>query len=298
VDDSRSEYERRIHRVLAHIDAHLDGALDLDTLAAVANFSPFHFHRVFRAWCGETLGDYLRRRRLELAALRLVSQPRLAVLDVALGVGFGSGEAFARAFRQRFGASPTAWRQQRKHGQAGRKIGQAAASAAADDGLSPTKEPVMNVKLIDRQPTAVAYFRHTGPYGQPVARFWMEQVAPWMEANGLMGRVRYGIAHDDPTITEAARCRYDACVELAPDAVVSGQPQRTVLPGGRYACAPFEGTVDDIDAAWQRLLRGWLPASGLQVDSRPLLEHYPLGSRFDPATGVFDCELCIPVSPL
>ena len=76
----------------------------------MAHFSAFHFHRLFRAWTGETLGDYLRRRRVETGALRLATQPRSTVLEVALAVGFGSGEAFARAFRQRFGATPSAWR--------------------------------------------------------------------------------------------------------------------------------------------------------------------------------------------
>ena len=53
-----------------------------------------------------------------------------------------------------------------------------------------------------------------------------------------------------------------------------------------------------VDAAWQRLLSGWLPTSGLQLDARPLLEHYPVEASFDPETGVFDCKLCIPVKPL
>ena len=92
---------------MAYIDDHLEQPLDLEALAAVAHFSPFHFHRLFRAWTGETLGDYLRRRRVEMAALRLATQPRLGVLQVALAVGFGSGEAFTRAFAQRFGMSPT-----------------------------------------------------------------------------------------------------------------------------------------------------------------------------------------------
>jgi AraC family transcriptional regulator len=65
---SSAEYERRIHLVVAHIDRHLDQPLDLETLAGVANFSAFHFHRLFRAWTGETLGDYLRRRRVETGA--------------------------------------------------------------------------------------------------------------------------------------------------------------------------------------------------------------------------------------
>ena len=74
--DSRSDYESRMHRVLEYIDQQLDQALDLDTLAGVAHFSAFHFHRLFSAWMGETLGDYLRRRRVEVAAMRL--QPNRA----------------------------------------------------------------------------------------------------------------------------------------------------------------------------------------------------------------------------
>ncbi len=156
----------------------------------------------------------------------------------------------------------------------------------------------MNVTLVERPATPVAYFRHTGPYGAPLQEFWMQQVAPWMAQNNLFGRVRYGISHDDPGITDASRCRYDAAVEVDADAVLSSQPLRTVLGAGRYACMPFEGSIRDIDAAWQRLLRDWLPDSGLQLDAGPCLEHYPLNARFDASSGVFSCNLCIPVSPL
>ena len=126
--DSRSEYVDRMHRVLEHIDRELDQPLELERLARVANFSPFHFHRLFTAWMGETLGDYMRRRRLELAAQRLVAQPRLPVLQVALSVGFGSTEAFARAFKTRFGSTPTGWRdsQRRKRDQSKSKHDQRA----------------------------------------------------------------------------------------------------------------------------------------------------------------------------
>src|SRR5260370_28714205 len=110
IRDSRAEYVARMHRVLEYIDRQLDQSLELETLAKVANFSSFHFHHLFTAWFGETLGDYVRRRRLETAALRLVPQPRLPVLQVSLSVGFGSTEAFARAFKTRFGSTPTAWR--------------------------------------------------------------------------------------------------------------------------------------------------------------------------------------------
>jgi AraC family transcriptional regulator len=83
---SRRQYEARMHRVQAHIDRHLYRLLDLEALAAVAHFSPYHFHRLFLAWTGQTLGDYLARRRLEKAAQRLRGQPDSTVLSIALGV--------------------------------------------------------------------------------------------------------------------------------------------------------------------------------------------------------------------
>src|SRR5690348_4037625 len=143
-----------MHAVIEYIDRHLDENLDLATLADVAHFSAFHFHRLFHALIGEPLGDYVRRRRLELAAIRLRSQPDVPVLDVALAVGFGSTEAFARAFRTRFGCTPTVYRKS-KHDQLARKAGQAPRFDARKDGGPSIQELVMNVKIVDRKPVQV-----------------------------------------------------------------------------------------------------------------------------------------------
>jgi AraC family transcriptional regulator len=289
-----------MHRVLEAIDQRIDQPLDLASLAAVAHFSPYHFHRVFAGWMGETLGDYLRRRRVELAAGRLAAQPRLSVLQAALSVGFGSGEAFTRAFKARFGCAPSAWRAQRKHDQAERKLDQAPPRAGghSDAHRKPHQGAAMNVRLIERPPVRVAYMRHTGPYGEAIGRFWKEQVAPWMAADGLMGRARYGISHDDPSISDPQQCRYDACVEVDERYAPSGRALITMLPGGRYAAADYHGSEMDIGAAWRRLLGEWLPSSHLQLDARPCFEFYPVGARYDAKTGAFDCQLCIPVAPL
>src|SRR6476646_11717671 len=100
---NRSWYTASINRVVDHIDAHLAEPLDLETLAAVAHFSPWHFHRLFQALTGETLADRVRRRRLETAAARLLATPPQPALRIALDVGFGSAEVFTRAFRAHFG---------------------------------------------------------------------------------------------------------------------------------------------------------------------------------------------------
>jgi AraC family transcriptional regulator len=305
---SRAGYDGRMHRVLEHIDKRLDQPLDLETLAEVAHFSPFHFHRLFSAWMGETLGDYLRRRRVEVAATRLVAQPRVRVLQVALSVGFGSAEAFARAFKARLGCSPTLWRQHQSAlrsaksnpGQAKRNIDQVTPQNLAknDAAHHPSPEASMKVELIDRQPTTVAYLRHVGPYGAPLMTFWQETVYPWMAASGLLQQPRYGISHDDPTITAPQQCRYDAACEVPTALTTLGNALKTTIPGGKYAALSFKGTVAGIEEAWTAMLHDWLPSSGMQLDGRIMFEYYPQDSSFDPATGVFDCKLCVPVVPL
>lgn len=238
-----------MHRVLAYIDANIAEPLDLETLAGVAAFSAFHFHRLFAAWTGERLGEYVRRRRLELGASRLAAQPALEVFDVAMGVGFGSAEAFSRAFKARFGSAPSVWRQEalarepdRKSGQAKRyldlansNVDQTGSGDPVQDGgsrQSAAEEPVM-ARLETLQATPIAYLRYTGPYGTAVETFWKETVQPWMVANGLQDAARYGISHDDPSVTAPERCRYDACVVVPPGAVLTGGAHRTTLPGGR-----------------------------------------------------------------
>jgi AraC family transcriptional regulator len=307
--DSRSEYEKRMHRVLAYIDQHLDQPLDLNALAEVAHFSPFHFHRLFSAWMSETVGDYLRRRRIEVAAIRLATQPQTKILNIALSVGFGSAEAFARAFRGRFGCSPTVWRAQQSAqryansnpSQMNSKQSQAPQTLFVEHEVSrnPNKESIMKVTLINREPATIAYLRHLGPYGEPISQFWRENYMPWAKMNKLgADHARYGISYDDPSITAPEQCRYDACAEVTADFVLSGGALKTTVPGGRYAVLSFKGTAKQIGEAWVALLRDWLPSSGLQLDSRPCFEYYPKGAAYNPETGEFACEICIPVAPL
>ena len=74
----------------------------------MAGFSPFHFHRLFKSLAGETLNDYVQRARLEKAANLLVSRPNdRGILAVGVACGFSGGAVFSRAFRTRFGLSPS-----------------------------------------------------------------------------------------------------------------------------------------------------------------------------------------------
>lgn len=152
----------------------------------------------------------------------------------------------------------------------------------------------MKVEITERQPVRVAYQRYTGPLGEPLSRFWRATVAPWLADHGLVDCPRFGVTLDDPATTPPERCRYDACVELPNGLTLPDAPQTTIA-GGRYAVMPFKGTGAEIGAAWDRFC-GTLGPAGRIDPNRPVFEHYPRGATFDPRTGVFCCELCLPLA--
>src|SRR6201992_4482872 len=100
-----------MQRVLDHIDRHLDDDLDLDALSSVAAYSKFHFPRQFTATFGLSVHRYVQLARMKRASYRLAYMDAESVTDIAMDAGYDAPDAFARAFRQRFGQSPSAFRQ-------------------------------------------------------------------------------------------------------------------------------------------------------------------------------------------
>lgn len=310
VRSSRNEYARRLNGVLDHIDAHLGDVLDVPLLASVANFSPFHFHRLFSVWMGETVGNYLRRRRLGVGANMLVHRPRLSILEIANEVGFGSAEAFSRAFRQQFKVTPSDWRanarsraaqsQRKSLDLVNRNPDQAPAKLFNNNENSERTgmELISNVAVVILPSVRVAYLRKIGPYGPDIGRFWHSVFLPWRATCGLAEAPCFGIGHDDPGITAPKDCRYDACVQIPPKFVPPRPASVATLPGGKYAIATFDGQAREVAAAWQELLRSWLPGSGMQVDARPFFERYDTPPEKVPLGGIFQCKLCLPVTRL
>ena len=95
-----------IQRALDYTEAHLTDTVDYETAAKLACSSAFHFQRMFTMLCGFTLGDYIRMRRLSLAAEDLM-QTTDKVIDIAYRFGYDTPESFSRAFARFHGVTPT-----------------------------------------------------------------------------------------------------------------------------------------------------------------------------------------------
>ena len=85
--ESRPIYIERVNAVIDYIEAHLADELSLSTLADVAHFSPYHFHRVFSTLVGETLSRFISRLRIERSATLLIQHPQRAITDIAADCG-------------------------------------------------------------------------------------------------------------------------------------------------------------------------------------------------------------------
>lgn len=263
-------YAERLGRALAYIDAHLAQPIALADLAACAAFSPFHFHRVFVDWYGETPQAYIRRYRLQRAAALLRYAHERPIASIAAQSGFTSAEAFVRAFRGYFDMTPSSWR----HGHAPAGLAAALPAHAPDwpAGLSAD-----SVRVLLLPPRRIAYQRKIGPYGEAEAALW-QRLAAMLAPHGAGGGAGFGIGLDDPAVTPASRCRFDACIEIAADQALPVQVPVKMLEGGLHAVLPYHGAPSQTLGHWQWLIQCWLQQSRYSVNEQPCFQRYPQGN--------------------
>jgi AraC family transcriptional regulator len=293
--ECRDEYAARIDRVLACIDADLGGDLSLGRLARVADFSPYHFHRVFKAMTGETLHAYVKRMRLKSAAVRLRHSPRPDVTRIALDLGFESPSDFARSFKAAYHVRPLAFARSTTGLLDGPGV-------KGPDHPAPTPREV-TVRVIPDMP--IAYIRCVGlsrAFSNVAIERAYARLFAWARANDLVGpdtRV-IGVTLDSPEAVPLAQCRFNACISV-PEAAQAGPG---ILLGrlgasGKYACMTFVRRDPRYSEAFfsgiEHLYKHWLPDSGFVPDDKPFLELY---REEEPGTGKLLVDFCVPLTPL
>jgi len=320
---SKEEYSARINRVIDFIENNLDQNLLLEDLAKVANFSPFHFHRIFKAMVGETLKQFILRIRCERAAAHLVSDLKKPITAIAYDFGFSGSAAFARAFKEVFNISASEYRQQNhSHLSNIRKtnsnIDQTMSKKRKDFPISsfyinsstqnqiwrismPNKAQIkIEVKELPSQ--QVVYVRHIGPYAGDTELFGRlyGKLMNWAGPRDLLcfpDTQILTVYHDDPNVTDESKLRTSACITITEDTEVGGEIGKMTLPGGKYAVAYFEINTDEFEQAWNTVCGEWLPQSGYQPDDRPCFEHCINDFREHPEKKHI-VEICVPVKPL
>lgn len=293
----------RVALALAHMEAHLDQPLTALRLAAVAGVSPHHFHRLFQARRGCSVGQHLTQRRLQRACALLVSGDE-PVLEVALAVGYESAQALAKAMRRNLFTTPTAVRQGRV------RPTFAAPSLPTVAGSFTMLEP----RFVDLPQGLVALTATArGMVDRHMSRAARQAIGELLAAvqqAGLATRIRSRIAFspDDAQGPDDPDCRYVAGVlfghRLADGSGHADQPAVPLagtlawqpLAVGRHAVFTHIGPYADLHRAWQAIYRDWLPASGESLQDAAPME-LMLNSPADTPPERLHTEIWLPLQP-
>ena len=318
----REEHVARVNQVLDHIERHLTDDLTLATLAGVAGFSPYHFHRIFTSVMGETPRRFIHRVRVERAAAELLLHPRTPITRIALDCGFSGPAPFARAFQEAFGMSATEWRiGGLRPGPGGegataggglyRSAGEGPVTASGHtpagrrstvvfDGLDAvTRRPLWWLRVLDREPApvtleeirpcTVAYLRSVGPYAGNGALFarLFGALGRWAGPRGLLadGDGWWICVYHDPQVTADERLRVTVGLTVPVGTRTEGEISTMTVDGGTYAMGRFLLREDEHSGAWAAMIGTWLPGSGYELDDRHCFERFPAASLGPDAEG-------------
>lgn len=268
-------YKERILRVLVYIQNHLDEAASLEELAAIAHFSPHHFHRIFKGMVGESVMEHIRRLRLERAAHRLKFTDQ-SITRIAFEAAYETHEAFTRAFGSMFGKSPSHFRKKNRPlplQQVPSGIHYQVNGRLDDYQDVQERQPSLDVHISSILAMRVAFMRHVGPYRE-VGQIWGKLFA-MVGPRGLVGRGTriLGIAHDDPEVTPPEKVRYDACIVVDDRFRPEGDLGLQEI-GGEYAVTTHRGPYETLGETYARVCGQWLPESGRELRTAPSVEVY------------------------
>lgn len=319
----REEYKSRINKVQDYIDSNLSAELSVIELAKVANFSPYHFHRIFSAFMGEPLFQYIQRIRLEKSASLLCANPKKTIVEIALECGFSNQASFARAFKKLFNVSASQWRvhpilesskkckTESKSGKIDRNNRKDLSGDISYNDLvrkkSNWREDSMknlnfNVEVKEIPDLHVVYIRHTGPYKEDPALFaklW-NKLMKWAGARGLIKFPEtklLTVFHDNPEVTDENNLRVSVCLTAPENTKVDGEIGSMTITGGKYAIGHFQIAVTEYQDAWNSLYGVWLPESGYQPADGSCFEQY-LNNPDEHPEHLSLVDIYLPVKPL
>ena len=277
-----NDYIQRINKVVAYINDHLDESLDLKTLAEVAALSEFHFHRVFKALKGESIGAHISRLRIEAAA-RLLRYSALSIEDIAFNIGYEAPAALSKAFKNQYGITPTKYR--------------------TNKDIYIMKKEIINPdlalkapKIMELEPKNLIYVALTGKYGTLDYGKAYEQLWAVVKSQKLFtkGIESICISYDDPKITEASLQRSEVSLAIHKPALPEGEVSCKTLAGGKYAVFFYQGSYSQLSAVCDAAMR-WVVESEYELRDEPIFEKYLNDARRTPEEKL-KTEIYIPIN--
>ncbi|MGF1710214.1 helix-turn-helix domain-containing protein [Vibrio kagoshimensis] len=252
---------KKLEKALLFIEKNIEEKISAEQIAEHAMLSPFHFQRLFSAHLGESVGQYVLHRRLELAANSLSTQPTLGVLDIALKSGFETHSAFSRAFRQHFQVSPSEFRSHPEHIRIGLDESRPFLNTIAAKNLSPKVE-------LKTLPTLFYQYSATsgtinGTFLTQALRDVSTEFQRLSQEPQLYGLVSAFPSSPQSLNDEHAQVLYGALFYEPKDHLHT--PYSSRIEQGLWAVFEHIGHYDYLYQTWNHAFRSWLPSSGYEL---------------------------------
>lgn len=285
-----SDYGVRINRALNYAQEKLPACVELDEVAQIATFSPYHFHRIFMLVVGDNFANFMRKRRLEWAAMTLLNTKR-RILDISLDVGYETQESFARAFKAHFDVAPGKFRNKVRKPE------------DAFLGLKSAFEiqigELMKPEIIERDSFELVGVQkdYDAPDFAGAFEQWQNFLSRKDEINTPNQNCFYGLAISPAKTRMKNDCsgifQYLSAFESAGEETLPDGMVKLVLPPQKYAKYTFKGPVSGFQAFIMNVWTHYLPESGLEAIESPEIEVYD--ERFDVDSHESEMDYLIPV---
>lgn len=280
---TREDYARRVNVIVEYICNHLTDSMELDTLAKISNFSPYHFHRIMKAFLGEPIGAFITRKRVETAA-RLLRYSNMSVQKIAYKVGYDVPSSLSKVFKQYYAITPTEYKMNKTY--------------TIMKPLNVNVHLKLDEKVVNLQPKQAIYIRLIGDYKEnnytlAWQKLWqyvftskqfsveMEQICQTTPKSEVLEKMlkegniaHIGIYHNDPKMTGAKKQQADVCLALPFKMEPKGEIGVKEIAGGKYVAYCYQGPYDNLGEVYDTIYGKCIPNGGFQVDERPGFEIY------------------------
>ncbi|TKI72561.1 AraC family transcriptional regulator [Lysinibacillus mangiferihumi] len=280
-----------IQKAINYIEEHLHESITMEQIAQEVNASVFHFQRTFSILTDMSIADYIRRRRLTLAAQELINTDS-KVIDIAYKYGYDSPEAFTKAFRKQHNVTPSEVRKQQGPLQSYNRL----IIQVTLKGAEPMKYNIVEKEKFQVVGVKRTYNCQTGENLQGIPQFWNELNGQGMDEqlftlnNGQIKGV-LGVCVPDENYKDNSLIDYWIAtnhVGEVPENMLAME-----VPASKWVVFEVRGPMPDaMQNAWKKIFSEWFPSNPYEPAGTAELEVY---TDEDPTSENLYSEIWIPI---
>ncbi|VBB07780.1 transcription regulator hth arac- type [Lucifera butyrica] len=251
-----------ICKAIDYIETNFDCDIFLDDIASSVNLSKFHFLRIFSMLTGNTPTEYIRRRKLTMAASNLINT-RDPIISIALSSGYMSQESFSRAFKNMYGLTPNTYRRNKVH-------------FANLDAIRFTKD-ILDIKVTPKETKPIVIKKdgfsllgiqyHVKNKDREIPKLWNRLALRIGEIENIASNNYYGLQIYSGKLKKTEEITYIASVEVKSAGTIPPGMVSIEIPPSKYAVYTIPSIIDDIPSVMKKIYTVWLPETGLTPTS-------------------------------